>query len=305
MRVIAEAKQPIADQTVSITLKPVDGSKLPPFEPGAHIELGFAGMQRRYSLVSDPQDLSHYRICVLRTQPSRGGSAWLHDVLARGDELELQGPFNAFPLREDLDHVVFIAGGIGITPFIPMMQRLDRIGLDWTLHYAARRPQRFVPLNGGHGERHFYSDAGGGARLVVADVIDASPTDAHVYVCGPRSLIEATRSHALESGWAAARIHFESFGAQRQPGDRAVRVHLALSDMTLEVEPGTTLLDALLAHGVWAPYECRRGECASCVTEILSGEVDHRDLCLTAEQRRNHLCTCISWPTSDEITLNL
>lgn len=305
MDLIVTDKTLVAADTLRITLTAADGAALPSFKPGAHIELTFAGLTRRYSLTSEPDDPSQYQICVLRTEPSRGGSAWLHDWLAVGDRLGVSGPYNAFPLRLEARHSVFIAGGIGITPFLSMMAALARSASGFELHYAARSADRFLHLPEYPAAIHRYTDHDGRPGLDIAAILAQAPTDADLYICGPHGLIEAVRASAAARGWPAERIHFESFGASLKPSDQPIRVHLALSGMTLDVEPGTSILDALLANDVWAPHECRRGECASCMTEVVSGEPDHRDVCLTQAQRSNSLCTCVSWARSSELVLNL
>lgn len=297
-------KTPVAADTVRITLAAPDGGALPAFKPGAHIELSFTGLTRRYSLTSSPHDVGHYEICVLRTNPSRGGSAYLHDRLRVGDRLHGAGPFNAFPLDLEARHTAFIAGGIGITPFFSMMEALERSSRPFELHYAARSPDRFLPIPDYSGRTKRYPD-GRKQSMDIDAVLDPLPTDVGLYVCGPRGLIEAVRAKAAARGWPDKEVHFESFGAGHQPADAPVKVHLTRSGWSIEVQPGTTILDALLANGVWAPHECRRGECASCMTEVLSGEPDHRDLCLTEEQRRYAMCTCVSWGRTSEIVLNL
>lgn len=305
MELIVVARALAAADTVRITLAASDGGTLPAFEPGAHIELSFAGFERRYSLTSSPRDLGRYEICVLRASPGRGGSAHLHDQLRVGDRLSGHGPFNAFPLRREARHSVFIAGGIGITPFFSMMEELERLSRPFELHYAARSPAHFLPVPDRGGRTSRYPGGGGTSRMDVGALLEPLAPDVDLYVCGPRRLIEAVRAKAAAREWPEPRVHFESFGARRDPADAPLEVHLALSGTRIEVPPGTSLLDALLAAGVWAPYECRRGECASCVTEVLAGEPEHRDLCLTEEQRRHAMCTCVSWARTRELVLNL
>lgn len=305
MNLTVTEKTLVAADTVRIGLAMPDGGALPAFKPGAHIELSFAGLTRRYSLTSSPHDLSRYEICVLLTAPSRGGSAYLHNRLHVGDSVQGAGPFNAFPLRLDATYSAIIAGGIGITPFFSMMEALASASQPFELHYAARSEDRHLPVPDHCGSTRRYTDIGGEPGMDIRAIIDALPADTDLYVCGPRGLIEAVRAEAAARGWPRSRVHFESFGAVLKSTDAVLKVHLALSGMSIEVAPGVSILDALLANGVWAPYECQRGECASCMTEVISGEPDHRDLCLTPEQRRHAMCTCVSWARSSEIVLNL
>lgn len=295
----------VAADTVRISLAAPGGGPLPAFRPGAHIELSFAGYTRHYSLTSSVQFRDRYEICVLRARPGRGGSAYLHDRLRIGDRLSGSGPFNSFPLRRDATRTVFIAGGIGITPFLAMMEALIRSSQPFDLHYAARSASHFLPLPAHPGRTHRYVSTAGGHRMDVGAILEPLSSDIDVYACGPHRLIEAIRTEAAARARPDRRLHFESFGAGLNPGDRPVKVHLALSGFSIDVPPGTTILDALLAGGIWAPFECRRGQCASCVTEILSGEPEHRDLCLTEEQRRGAMCPCVSRSRTSELVLNL
>jgi vanillate O-demethylase ferredoxin subunit len=305
MKLTVTQKTPVATDTMRIRLAAQNGEALPVFKPGAHIELSFEGMTRRYSLTSSPQELEFYEISVLRTSPSRGGSHYLHDSLQVGAELDSSGPINAFPLNLDAKHSVFIAGGIGITPIITMMEALRGAGQSFELHYAAQKRDRFLPIPLYTAHVEFYTDKDGRPSLDVDALLDDTEADTDLYVCGPRPLIEAVRIAAGARGWPDARVHFESFGAIVKPSDAPITVHLAQSGLTIDIEPGTAILDALLENGVWAAYECKRGECASCITEVLSGEIEHRDVCLSEEQRRSVMCTCVSWARSSEIELNL
>lgn len=305
MQLFVTHKRMIATDTVWIRFESAGGAVLPAFMPGAHIEISFAGLTRRYSLTSPPSETDHYEICVLRTNPSAGGSAYIHDQLKEGDTVEISKPLNAFPLNCDATHTVFIAGGIGITPFYTMMDALHRAGSPFELHYAARAKNRFLPVPAFAGRLSRYPDVNGRPSLEIDDLLAAIPANADIYVCGPRALIETIRAKASSAGWTKDRIHFESFGSSIKPGDRPITLRLARSGMTIEVKPGTPILDALLENGVWATYECRRGECASCVTEVIAGEPDHRDVCLTEDQRRHSMCACVSWAHSDELVLDL
>lgn len=294
----------VADDTLRLRLARPDGSVLPGFEPGAHIELTFGAFTRRYSLTGPTVTPDYYEIHVLRMEPSRGGSVYLHDRLELGETLCAAGPFAEFTLNPDACHSLFIAGGIGITPFLSMMRSLDAAWRPFTLHYAARRAGRFLPLpDVAANVRHYEGDAG--ERLDVPALLQEMPNEAEIYVCGPRRLIEDVRGAASGRGIPEARVHFESFGPTLSAEDRPLTVHLAMTGTSVEVPAGTPILDALLEAGVWAPHECRRGECASCAIPMLAGDPDHRDHCLSREMRRDHLCTCISWARSREITLDL
>jgi vanillate O-demethylase ferredoxin subunit len=298
-------KTQIAADTTRIRLASPNNTALPPFRAGAHIELAFAGMVRRYSLTGALRGRSFYEICVLRTRPSRGGSAYLHDTLRVGDRVGVDGPFSELALDHRAPHAVFIAGGIGVTPFIPMIDALEHAGASYELHYAAGDGDRYLRTPADLPRLWRYTGRHGADPLDVEAVLAGAPAESMIYVCGPGGLIAAVRERAAQRGWPADRVRFECFGPELRPDDGPVTVHLALTGSSVEVAPGTPILDALLDNGVWASFECRRGECASCMTEVLVGEPDHRDVCLGAAQRKDHMCTCISWARSDELTLNL
>jgi len=304
MDLYVDEKREVAEDTVRVRLARPDGQKLPSFVPGAHIELAVGGFTRSYSLTGPVQEPGFYEIHVLRRKPSRGGSAYIYDRLASGDIVEVTGPFNGFAFNDDSTHCVFIAGGIGITPFLPMMTQCHAQRRSFELHYAARRAARLVPLPKLNGDiYHYTSDCG--SRINVGSVLGQQPKATEVYICGPRQLIEDVRRVSGDIGIDGNRVHFESFGPTLTAKDHPLTVHLAISNISIDVPPGKPILDALLEAGVWAPYECRRGECGSCATEIVSGTADHRDLCLTPSQRENHICTCISWAETDNLTLNI
>ena len=305
MELIVTEKAGIAEDVLRLRLASSEGTELPPFKPGAHIALSFAGHTRRYSLTSDPEALDFYEVCVLRARPSRGGSEYLHDLLQLGDKVAVSGPNNAFSLNPEARDSVFFAGGIGITPFYSMMQALHRASKPFALHYAARVTARFLPLPDFVEDPVFHPNRDGRRSIDINAILAGLDTETEIYICGPRSLIESVREKAEARGWPGSRIHFESFGATVKPADKPVSVRLAQSGVTIDVQPGTTILDALLENGVWAPYECKRGECASCITEVLSGEPDHRDVCLTDGQRQGAMCTCVSRARTPDLELNL
>lgn len=312
MRLVVEAIWDEADGVRGVRLAPVGGGLLPPFEPGAHLELNLSTpgglLVRRYSLAGDPSDLGSYVLGVLREPSSRGGSAFIHDALSVGDEVEAQGPFNEFDLDDEAEHSVLIAGGIGVTPLISMTHRLSRLGRGFEFHYAARTPERMgflEPLRRLADQRLTTYVASQRERLDVQRLIADAPAGAHFYVCGPAGLIDEVRRAASELGRPAGRVHSESFGPKRREGDKPLQVRLTLSGVTLEVDPNVTILDAMIDAGMFVPYECKRGECGSCAASYSEGTPDHRDHCLTAEQRESVMCTCISRATTDSIALDL
>jgi vanillate O-demethylase ferredoxin subunit len=217
MHLTVVRKDPIATDTVRLRLAPNDQSILPEFRPGAHVELAVRGLSRRYSITSSHRERAFYEICVLRTKPSRGGSSYIHDDLAIGDVLDVLGPFNAFPLVSGAAHSVFIAGGIGITPFLGMMEELGWNGRSFQLHYAGRDEGRLLPTPDTAHRVTRYLDSDGEPSLVISDLLADLHADSHLYVCGPQPMIEAVRE-----------ARGTSAGRQVRCTSRASTTHLSL-----------------------------------------------------------------------------
>jgi len=294
----------------ALRLASADGAMLPAYAAGAHVELTVqldgAASPRKYSLVSNPADLRCYDIAVKRNVNGRGGSAWLHDEVHVGATLEVGAPVNEFSLRSEASHHVLIAGGIGITPLLSMAAALEREGLSYELHYAAREEGAMAfraPVAALSCARTYFTQGDPGGRLDIAAILGPHKADAgsHVYVCGPARLIDAVRWDAEDLGYAARRVHFESFGPAWTASDGTVQLTLSGSGIELSVEPGVTLLDAMEQAGAWIPSECKRGECGACVTSYTGGAPLHRDNCLTREQRASSFCPCVSWAEPDTV----
>lgn len=297
---VVAGKQAVAADTVRLRLRPADGRLLPGTEPGAHVALEVEGRVRRYSLLRCEAAPAHYDIGVLRAAASRGGSHFIHDRLAVGDHLRLLDVANDFGLQADAPHALLIGGGIGITPLLSMAERLQSEGRRFELHQIVRDAARQWPLPASlPAAVHI-----GGTGLDLPGLLAAQPVGCHAYVCGPAGLIAAVRTAAAGLGWAPHRVHAESFGTGHDARDAPLRVTLAQSGVTLDVAPGTSLLDALLAEGVWTGYECRRGVCGACLAEVVCGTPIHRDS-LAEDMRSGSMCTCVSWAEGPALTLNL
>lgn len=301
-----------AEDVQEILLANIDGSPLPAFDAGAHIALrltiGGRSLERCYSLVSDAKDLSTYAIAVLRV-PRGVGSGFLHDEISVGDHLQTSTPRNEFQLATDQRPLIFIAGGIGITPILGMLRTAERAGREFVVHYSARSATRMAYASDvesiAGSSAKFYVDQNGSRTMGVAEIVADAASNAHIYVCGPVSLINAVRVAARTSGLGAGQVHFESFGARSAATDRSVRVHLSQSKVDVDVAPGESILDALLSVGAFLSYDCQRGECGSCVATVVSGTPAHRDVCLDDEARKVSLCTCVSWASSESLVLDL
>jgi len=298
LELVVASKDLVATDTVKLTLRRLDGKPLPDARPGAHLALDVDGRVRRYSLLSAEAAPVQYEIGVLRKPNSQGGSRFLHDRVMVGSRLSLLDVVNDFTLDAEAPHVLLLGGGIGITPLLSMAVRLNAEKRSFALHQVVRTTARQWPP-GLSASIHV-----GRSSLDLRGLLAAQPPGSHVYVCGPVGLIDAARTAASELGWAAHRIHVESFGTASDASDAPLRVTLTQSGLTLDVAPGTSLLDALLAAGVWTGYECRRGVCGSCLAEVVRGRPIHRDG-LDAGVRMGAMCTCVSWAEGPELELNL
>ncbi len=296
-------------------LVPVKGGGLPRFEPGSHLPVKVRDwegqwVERHYSLLSDPSDRSHYRIGVRLESAGRGGSSYLHDAVHAGDLLQVMLPRNAFPLVPGADHSILLAGGVGITPLIAMLHSLKATGSSFELHYSARHLADLAfksEIESLAGDRAWFyvSAESGGSRLDLRRILAKPAANTHVYVCGPRRMILAVRELASKNGWPQDQIHFESFGAAAQPHDREITVELARSGVTLTVPASRSILDSLLERGLAVPHECKRGECSLCMTRVLVGEPEHRDLCLSPQEQTDSMCLCVSRAKGSRLRLDL
>jgi ferredoxin-NADP reductase len=286
-----------------LELATADGAALPGFTAGSHIDVDMPiGEGRSYSLLNDPAETNRYVIAVLREELGRGGSAWMHDTVCEGDVLTVAPPTNHFALNEAAEAHLLIAGGIGITPIMAMVARLLRLGASFSLHYCARSPEETAfgdDLAARLGDRlHLYHDGGDPARgLDVAALLGRRAPGSHVYVCGPRGLIQAVRG--ATTAWPTGTVHWEAFSGSDEDtaprtNDQPFEVELAKSGKVLMVGAGEKILDVLRANDVRVKSLCKDGVCGTCRVKYLAGAVDHRDDVLTNKQRTQFLQVCVS-----------
>lgn len=292
-------------------LRDPDVDALPSFTPGAHIDIILQhGLVRSYSLIGDPADTTRYVLGVQREPQSRGGSRLMHDQLRVGDLLQISRPINNFPLVEDAPTSVLIAGGIGITPILPMIDRLAALGRPFILHYGARerRTSPFLARLAGHGEkvRMAFSRELGGRRLDIAGIVASTPANAELYCCGPTGMLEAFRTASANRD--PARVHVEHFSATEPPAvEGGFNVTLARSGRTIAVPPGLAILDALIAAGLDPPCSCLEGVCGTCETRVIEGLPDHRDRVLSPQERAANrtMMLCCSGSKSERLVLDM
>jgi ferredoxin-NADP reductase len=292
------------------TLVPLRGEHFPAFEAGAHIDLRLPnGLSRSYSLVNAPSEHDRFVIAVQRAADSRGGSKYMQENTRAGDVLEISEPRNNFPLNETADYTILIAGGIGVTPMLSMIARLDELGRPWVLHYAVRARSRaafldrLTPNDAAH---VIFGDDPGGARLDMAAIIAAAPPNAHIYCCGPLGMLAAfeTLTASLPPGHA----HVEYFTAGVAVATEGNYVlDLRRSGKTIKVASGETMLDALLTEGVNIAFACTEGVCGTCEVKVLEGVPDHRDHFLTEEQKASNrsVMVCCSGSKTSRLALDL
>lgn len=316
LRLTVADRVDVADGVARFELREVDGTDLPAWLPGAHIEVGLGGgLTRQYSLCGDPRDRSTWRIAVLREPGGRGGSLALHDGVVPGDTLVASEPRNHFAL-EPAGRYLFIAGGIGITPIVPMLARAEAVGAEWTLVYGGRSRssmafhEELVVL---YGDRVLVrpQDEFGlldlDQHLADAGEGEGEGLGALVYCCGPAALLDAV---ALRCASSPGRLRLERFQPEEQQPSVAsapFTVGLAISRLELEVPPDRSILEVAEEAGAPVLYSCQEGVCGSCETRVLEGVPDHRDSVLSDADRDagETMMICVSRATSERIVLEL
>ncbi|MFD0054604.1 PDR/VanB family oxidoreductase [Streptomyces sp. NPDC127168] len=304
---VVARRQPAAEGVLALTLRHPRGEDLPPWQPGAHVDVVLGpGLERQYSLCGDPADRAVWRIAVLREPVGRGGSAYVHEELKVGDRMRVRGPRNHFRL-EAARRYRFVAGGIGITPILPMLAAAEEAGAEWSLLYGGRTRagMAFTGELERYGERVTLVPEDESGRLDLAPVLDDVPGDTLVYCCGPGPLLDAAGERC-----PAGRLRVERFSpAQAQPAgpETGFEVVLARSGRTVVVEPDVSVLDAVRGAGVEVLFSCTEGTCGTCETEVVSGEPEHRDSVLTEEERAagETMLICVSRCRGRRLVLDL
>lgn len=282
-----------AQDIVSFELAAADGGTLPPFSAGAHIDVHVpAGPVRQYSLCNAPTERHRYVVGVLRDPNSRGGSLGMHEGVKAGDLIRISEPKNHFPLVQ-AQRTLLLAGGIGVTPILCMAEHLAQAGADFEMHYCARSIGRTAFHARIKSSRYadkvqFHFDAGPEEQKLDLRALIARPdSGTHIYVCGPGGFIEYVVNTARETGWESSQVHLEYFGAKAQDtsSDGAFDVKVASSGKTFTVPAGKSVVKVLAENGVDIPVSCEEGVCGTCITRLLDGIPDHRDVYFTDEER--------------------
>ncbi|MEU5930586.1 PDR/VanB family oxidoreductase [Streptomyces antimycoticus] len=305
MYLLVTHKQSIAENVVALTLSDPDGCPLPAWTPGAHVDIALEpGLSRPYSLTGGV-DSGVWRVAVLRV-PTGRGSRYLHDTVAPGSVLRIDGPRNDFPLIPARRYV-FIAGGIGITPILPMVSEVERSGAEWQLYYGGRRraSMAFLDELARYGDRvHVYPEDEQGL-LPLSTALRGAASGTRVYCCGPELLLDAVRQHVDER--PGSTVHFERFRPTGDALGECFEVRLARSGHTLTVPPGKSILEVVEEAGVEVLSSCRTGTCGTCETAVLGGIPDHRDDVLSADERESGdvMMICTSRSLTPQLALDL
>ncbi|SHF50314.1 vanillate O-demethylase ferredoxin subunit [Marinomonas polaris DSM 16579] len=283
-----------AQGVVRLVLGSEDGSDLPSFDAGAHIDLHLpSGLIRQYSLCRIQPEAQYYEIAVLKDPQSRGGSAEVHR-LKIGDTLLISTPKNHFPLMDTTRHSVLIAGGIGVTPILPMAQQLQKMGLSFEFHYCARSPETAAfssaleSASFADKMQFHYSEVAGSSQMDVVSVLSRHANDSELYICGPASFIDYVLLQAKMLGWPEDRLHREFFAApildENVSENTAFKVKIHSTGEIFDVGVDQSIFEALDENGIFLAVSCESGVCGTCQTGVIDGVPDHRDVFLTDKE---------------------
>lgn len=312
LEIVVVGRRVAADDVVELTLAAADGGPLPAWRPGAHIDLHLTGeLTRQYSLCGDPGERGTWRIAVLREKAGRGGSAHVHETLATGARLSASEPRNNFELLP-ADRYRFVAGGIGITPLLPMIAQAEADGVEWSLLYGGRTRASMAYLDelSGYGAKVAVRPQDEFGLLDFAALCREAHEGALIYACGPEPMLEAVAEASRRSHRPPGSVRVERFTPVEAPEPApagSFEVVLARSGLTLTVEPGRSILEAADKAGVAVLFSCREGTCGTCETDVLEGEPEHWDSLLTEQERaaNDTMFICVSRSLGPRLVLDL
>jgi ferredoxin-NADP reductase len=308
---VVARRETVAADVAALTLADPAGGALPSWTPGAHIDLVLGdGLTRQYSLCGPVQDRSSFRIGVLRAPDSRGGSEFVHEALKEGSQVRVRGPRNHFTLV-DAPRYAFIAGGIGITPLLPMIESVQQRGLPWSLAYGGRQraSMAFLDELARHGDRVRVWPQDEEGLLDLPAVLGEPRLDTVIYCCGPEGLLSAVEAQC--TAWPVGALHVERFAPRpvetAAAGDTPFELVLQRSGITTEVPADKTILEVVEQQGISVLSSCRIGTCGTCEQEVIAGDIDHRDSVLSEEDREasEYMMICVSRCHSERLVLDL
>jgi len=292
-------------------LRPISEDLVPAFKAGAHVDLYLPnGLIRQYSIASDPEDRSRYFLGIKRDASGRGGSRFVHESIRAGTVVPTGSPRSTFSLIEDGKPAVFIAGGIGVTPFLSMAQRATRINLNWKLYVAVRRRAELSILSPvrSQGERivTHVDEEHDGRPIDLAAIVRSVGPDTHLYCCGPSPMLEVFEQETASR--ESKYNHIERFTNDAPAGAASgYTVQLARSNLSVRIEPGQTIIEALRNKGILVTTSCEQGVCGSCETRIVAGRPDHHDVILTDDEKASNktMMICCSGSLDEVLVLDL
>jgi ferredoxin-NADP reductase len=300
-----------AEGIVSLEFAPVTGI-FPEWQPGAHIDLNLnADLVRQYSLCSDPRDRHRWRVSILREPQSRGGSEWVHDRVSVGDQIVLGGPRNNFELKKHREYL-FIAGGIGITPILPMIAQCEEQGLPWRLVYGGRSEasMAFTAELAKYGDKVTFWPQDQRGLIDLPNLLKEPSTDLAVYCCGPGVLLDAVESHCDKWPAGSGTLHLERFRPKAgalEGQNTEFEIELDSTGAVLTVPADKSIAETLEAAGIHVPTSCREGTCGTCETVVFEGTPDHRDSYLSPEEKASNelIMLCCSRSCSKRLVLDI
>ncbi len=295
-----------------------DGSPLPGFSAGSHVDLvvhlpDHSRALRSYSIASAPdKNPVHYTLAILYEEESTGGSVFLHEKIRNEYIMEMSHPKNYFPLSEESEHSILIAGGIGITPILSMAYELQSKERSFELHYVTRSIdhmafKKTIEDAFGNNSNLYFDDGEPSKGIDIKNLFANAKNKTHIYVCGPKGIINTVLDEGKSRNWDESSIHYEIFTPPEPlAGDTSIEVFAAKSNITLQVSEDQTILEALEKAGIDCDYDCRMGICGTCATKVLEGKSAHRDnVLLTSEHEDGQMCTCVSRALTPRLVLDI
>ena len=311
LNVIVQSKTSITPSIAKFELVSADQQTLPAWTPGAHIELHLAnGLLRQYSLCGEAT-ASHYEIAVLKEESGRGGSAYLHDSVQVGDELTISEPKNHFPLDSADTKRLFFAAGIGVTPILAMAETTAPESFEFVMCAKSAENTPYLQRIEALSHQHLHFSAQEKNRIDIAAYLKAKETTSAIYVCGPQAFIDDVLASAKQLGWPESLLHREYFSLSSDPAEvtesGTFEVEIKSTGDVLKVSEDKSMLEVLEDNGVFLPVACEQGVCGTCVTTVLSGTPDHRDVYLTDDEKASGklITPCCSRANSARLVLDL